>query len=269
MLNIITRRIRESGIYVMQSPSGKYYLGQCVDFDKRMGRYKRLSCPNQKALLNALKCYGFDAFKIDFFPYPEDMLDWAEVTLIAAYGSYGGGYNLTEGGANGRMSDETKKKISKSLQGNIPWNKNNGGYKMCDEGKRNMSIAKKEYYKINPMTNETKKKISESLKGREISEDLRIKLSLNHKGMTGMKHSDETKNKFFNGNANHFYSKKHSPESKEKMRNAKLGKKKSAESIRKRTATNTGKTKKRGYKLPEETRAKMREAHARRKQAVL
>ena len=161
-----------------------------------MGPYKRLECKDQIALLRALKKYGFNAFKIDFFPYPEDMLDWAEKTLIAAYGSFGGGYNMTSGGNRGyKMADETKKKISEARK----------GITFSDETKeklRQANLGKKH-------SDDTKKKIGDAHKGMKRSDEARANISAGHKGKKvsletrmkqsiakiGTKHSEESKRK--------------------------------------------------------------------------
>ena len=47
------------GIYKITSPSGKIYIGQSVDIEKRRKKYSRLSCANQTKLYNSLVKYGF------------------------------------------------------------------------------------------------------------------------------------------------------------------------------------------------------------------
>ena len=47
------------GIYKITSPSGKVYIGQSVDIEKRRKKYSRLSCVNQTKLYNSLVKYGF------------------------------------------------------------------------------------------------------------------------------------------------------------------------------------------------------------------
>jgi group I intron endonuclease len=47
------------GIYKITSPSGKVYIGQTIDIDKRFKTYKGLHCENQTKLYNSLVKYGF------------------------------------------------------------------------------------------------------------------------------------------------------------------------------------------------------------------
>ena len=47
------------GIYKITSPSGKVYVGQSIDIEKRRNRYSRLACVNQTKLYNSLVKYGF------------------------------------------------------------------------------------------------------------------------------------------------------------------------------------------------------------------
>lgn len=46
-----------------------------------------------------------------------DKLDELEKYYIKKYDTFNNGYNSTEGGFSGKLSDETKQKISESLKG--------------------------------------------------------------------------------------------------------------------------------------------------------
>lgn len=50
----------KSGIYKITSPSGKIYIGETVDFEKRFIRYKRLECKQQYKLYNSFNKYGVE-----------------------------------------------------------------------------------------------------------------------------------------------------------------------------------------------------------------
>lgn len=47
------------GIYKITSPSGKVYIGQAVDIERRRKEYVGLHCKNQTKLYNSLVKYGF------------------------------------------------------------------------------------------------------------------------------------------------------------------------------------------------------------------
>ena len=84
-----------------------------------------------------------------------------------------------------QKSDEHKQKLSKSLQGNIPWNKGKSGLQeawnkakvLSDEHKQKLSEA----HKGRPNTPEQKEKISKKLKGRVVSDETRRKMSESRK----------------------------------------------------------------------------------------
>lgn len=134
------------GIYKLTSPSGKIYIGQSIDLDKRLKRYKRLDCKDQPKLYNAISKYGFDSFKIEIlyettneFKYINLMLDAMEIKWIKYFNSINNGYNITKGGGGCK------------------------GYKHTDESKLKISIANK----IKIVSEETKRKMSESSKGKK------------------------------------------------------------------------------------------------------
>jgi len=47
-------------IYMIKSPSGKIYIGQSRNVDKRFKQYKNLQCKTQTVLINSLKKHGVD-----------------------------------------------------------------------------------------------------------------------------------------------------------------------------------------------------------------
>ena len=77
-----------------------------------------------------------------------------------------------------QKSKETKKKISESKKGSIPWNKGEKGKRLSEETKKKMSEAKKGKH----LSEEHKKKLSEAKKGKNFSKEHKKKLSEAHKG---------------------------------------------------------------------------------------
>lgn len=139
-------------------------------------------------LYNSIRKYGVDNFSIEVLKtdIPEMELDKWEMYYIGLYDTYNNGYNNTLGGGGVRgyhHSEETKQKISKS------------------------QLEHQERY-----TEERAKKISYALKGRPFSEE--------HK-----KHLSESRLKNpikYCGEANGFYGKHHTQESKQKMHNSSI-----------------------------------------------
>ena len=117
---------KKIGIYTLLFPSGKKYIGQTIDFDKRMKGYKRRACYNQRKLYYAIGKYGWDSVIKDFTPCLESMLNMAEKTAIAHHNTVLKGYNLTWGGeGGGSPSDETRLKM-----------------RLAQLGKKNPGVAK-------------------------------------------------------------------------------------------------------------------------------
>jgi group I intron endonuclease len=54
------KRIKKCGIYKITSPSGKIYIGQSVDIDKRWRKYQWKQCRGQIKLYNSFVKYGVE-----------------------------------------------------------------------------------------------------------------------------------------------------------------------------------------------------------------
>ena len=218
-------------IYKYTSPSGKSYIGQTIDPERRMGQHRRM-VGNNTAFHSAIKKYGFDNFQyevlvtvdLDDEQELKQKLDFFERFYIRKYHTYENGYNLTLGGGGvlgctHTVSEEAKQKISEKLKGRViseEWRlKNSEAHKGCtfseehkqkiseagkgrtfsDEVRRKISEAQKGRKK-GAMSEEQKKKISETLKGRKkgaLSEETKQKISESKKGKHFM--SDEAKRK--------------------------------------------------------------------------
>jgi len=134
--------------------NGKVYVGQTVC---TLG-YRRLKhksdANNRKSLgydskfYRAIRKYGVDGFnwKILDENVKINLLDEMEKQKIREFDSLNSGYNSTSGGqkSRGSMSDEVRKKISKSKKGQAPWNK---GIPMSTEAKRKMIKSKENKFK--------------------------------------------------------------------------------------------------------------------------
>jgi len=137
--------------------NGKFYIGKTIKtanerFKKHYYNHKNLNTH----LYNSMRKHGFDNFRIEIIEDVTTDINERECYWIEKLKPH---YNMTSGGDGGDLSqfrdynphtEETKLKISKSLMGKTPWNKNKPGY----------STSKKGY--ITP--NETKSKLSANAK---------------------------------------------------------------------------------------------------------
>jgi len=160
----------------------KIYIGQTINHvaqrqavhKHRAKLYSSGNYGTNSYLYNAICKYGFDNFKfevIEDFIETQEELDLAEIWWIFIYRSINRdiGYNISPGGnGKGRVSDETRKKISEA----------NKGEKSFQYGK-------------SPSL-ETRAKLSKANKGHKMSDLQRQKCSEAHKGL---KQSEETKRK--------------------------------------------------------------------------
>lgn len=172
--------------------NGKQYVGQTVKlFEIRKSQHLSKTRLNAKcAFHSALNKYGEEAFKweivegcanIDDLNEAEEM--WIEkLNTIAP-----NGYNLTTGGFNYIVSDEAKKKMSKSKR----------GIKLSKEHRESLSKVRKGRI----FSDEHRKKLSASKRGQDnpnygkiFSDEHRKKISngmRGHKNTLGYKHSAE------------------------------------------------------------------------------
>ena len=205
----------EGVIYRYTSPSGKVYIGQTVEEEKRKMVFLNINKKyGGKKIDNARKKYGVKNFKYDVLMKvigddPEEIknyLNILEIGFIRMYDSYSNGYNSTKGGEGvlgftfteetiqklkdshkgqkawnigKRMEESTRKKISESKKGN----KNMLGHRHSEEAKEKMRLANIGRTPANkgiPMTEEQKEKIREAKK--HTSDETRKKMSDARKG---------------------------------------------------------------------------------------
>ena len=158
---------KKSGIYMWTSPSGKSYIGQSVDLQKRKGAFLRFGDRYRGEKINcARKNYNHKSlWNYTILEYCDiDKLNKCERYYIELYDTINNGYNCESGGNENKIvSDEVKRKLSEAMKGkrcgeNHPmW-----GRHLTEEQKRKMSKAKKG--ENNPMygkhrDDETKDKI--------------------------------------------------------------------------------------------------------------
>lgn len=192
-------------VYVHTSPSGKMYVGQTgVGVEKRWGKNGRryLDKKNNqyihRAFARAINKYGWDNFQHEIVAdnLTKEEADNFEKLLIKKLNTMNPkyGYNCKEGGSNGKLSEETRRKMSESTKGEKShmWGKH--------------------------LSEETKNKIKESRKDFRHSEETRKLLSKLNKGegngFYGKRHTEESLKKMSKAHkgkmigANHFASRK-------------------------------------------------------------
>jgi group I intron endonuclease len=106
------------GIYKITNPNGKVYIGQSIEIEKRLYKYKSANCKKQTKILNSIKKYGWDAhsFEIIHKCLASELND-LEVYYINKFNSLNDGLNLAYGGRSSLLTDEHKQKIANSLRG--------------------------------------------------------------------------------------------------------------------------------------------------------
>jgi hypothetical protein len=111
------------GIYKITSPSGGIYIGQSIDLINRKWAYASMKCRDQPRLYNSLKKYGWNNHNFEIIHKCSELeLNELEKHYIKEYKTFNTEYgmNLTEGGSQYKISEETKQKISKSHIGIRP-----------------------------------------------------------------------------------------------------------------------------------------------------
>lgn len=154
--------MRKGVIYKITSPSNKVYIGQTVEFNVRLRKYKSLNCKSQIKIYNSFLKYSFENHKIeiieecDFLQLNERERYWQEY-----YDSVCNGLNCRYTKSidkSGIMSFDSKNKMSLAKKGK----------KHSEETKLKMSLS----HRGIKHTDETKQK----LKSRIISKETKNKL---------------------------------------------------------------------------------------------
>jgi group I intron endonuclease len=202
-------------IYKHTSPSGKSYIGQTKDYDRRCTEHQLMGCC--RAFNSAIKKYGWDNLTHEILIEGlslDEANRWEEVLIKELNTLAPNGYNLMTGGMNSSHSDESKAKMSAAHSGI-------------------------------PKSEETKAKISAARLGKKralVSEETKAKMSEAKLGKTRAPHSDESKAKMRAAKQNI------SGETRAKMSAARKGRIISDETTAKLSAARVGK--KRGPRGP-------------------
>lgn len=169
-------------LYMLKNKTNrKIYIGQTNrPIKERLKEHETGKSSGCVAIYNAIQKYGWENFEIDWYACPGEDLNKHEKWMVNLMGTISpGGYNLKEGGGNGKHSEETKQKMRKPRSEET---KQKMRKPKSDKHKQN--IGKSHIGKNNPMwgkkrSKETIQKHSESMKGKKS----------HWCGKTGSKHS--------------------------------------------------------------------------------
>lgn len=112
------------GIYKITSPNNKIYIGQSIDLKNREKTYSKNKAKSQRKLFNSIKKYGWENHAFEIIhelsnDINQDILNKYEIFYWKQYKNCGFSMlNIREPGSKGKLSNETKNKISKKSKGN-------------------------------------------------------------------------------------------------------------------------------------------------------
>jgi group I intron endonuclease len=104
------------GIYKITNPTGKIYIGQSINLEKREDDYMKFRCDKQPKLYNSLKKYGWGQHIFEIIEKCSlEQLNEREIYWGLYYNVLEeNGLNLRLGDARGKCSEEMKKKIGQT-----------------------------------------------------------------------------------------------------------------------------------------------------------
>lgn len=168
-----------TGIYKITSPSGRIYIGQSIDIDKRFESYRKLKCKLQPRLYSSIVKYGVDnhVFEIietcDVLHLNNRERHWQDYFSVIGLNGLNCILTNTEDKIK-VVSDDTKEKIRSKTK----------LYKHTDEAKKKIIAS----LTGRIPSKETCEKISKSQIGKTVSADTCDKIS---KALLGRKLSKE------------------------------------------------------------------------------
>ncbi|AGE56709.1 GIY-YIG catalytic domain-containing endonuclease [Acanthocystis turfacea Chlorella virus NE-JV-2] len=245
-------------IYMLTSPSGKSYIGQTIrPIEERLRRHQ---FPSSKcvAILRAIQKYGWDNFEKHWYEVPDEDLNDHEELMVEVLGTLSpDGYNLKEGGGNGKPSEEVRKKISDAHNGKTLSDEHKQKISNATTGEKNPNFGKTPSEETRAKISESKKGENNPMFGKPRTEETKQKLSIAN---TGKIHTDETKQKMSGshtgkiiseetrkkmsdsrkGEKNHFYGRNHTYETRQKISTIQIGRVHSEESKQKMSEARFG-----------------------------
>lgn len=221
--------------------TGECYIGQTWNSIEE--RWLEHQSPKSYCihLRNAIAFYGKERFVVSTLTNgltTQEQADAAEIYWINYFDSINHGFNIKEGGSHGKLSEETKAKISAKRKGHQTSEVTRAKISAALKGRTVSQETRERLRKsASNQTEEVRAKISKTLTGRHHSEETKAKLRAL---ATGKTLSEEAKAKIREAKKNlsqetreklrkNATGKRHLEKSKAKMRAAKLGKKMSEE----------------------------------------
>lgn len=190
------------GIYKITSPKGKVYIGQSWDIEKRWNQH---CYGNAQQISRSIQRHGRDAHCFEVVhELPSDVsqsvLTAYEQLYIDSYRDTGAVMmNNRDAGSAGKMSDETKVKMSNARKGKPLCEQAkqklriiHAGKKLSEEHKKKLSVSHIGKGKGKVRTAEMRLKYSQAAKGKILSDEQKQKL---RKLRLGVYHSEETRMK--------------------------------------------------------------------------
>ena len=155
--------------------NGKEYVGQTTrSLNVRRNEHisEAINSKHNLHFYNAIRKYGPVNFDWEILHTCNniDDLNKLEIYYIKLYDTFNNGYNLTLGGWNSEVSEETRKRMSKAKQGknrkdHSMYGRENKWGNHTEETKQRMSISAKNR---NPFSEETRNRMSISAKKRGV-----------------------------------------------------------------------------------------------------
>ena len=188
------------GIYKIINPSGKVYIGQSINLEKRLRCYQQGASTSQRKIYRSIKKYGWDSHAWEILEECEEsQLNERERYYQEFYKSveYGLNCKYTETyDKTGKLSEETKRLIGDRHRGKITSEEHKQKLSKFFKGKPGKKLSEEVKMKMRkpkpPRSKEHCKKLSECRKGKALTEEHKKKQS---EALKGIVRSEETKKK--------------------------------------------------------------------------
>ncbi len=164
-------KTKTCGIYKIISPSGKIYIGQSINIERRFVKYKYLSkTSEQQALTRSFNKHGVENH---IFEIIEECLSENLNSRERYWQDY---YNVMKFGLNCVLTpaDGMRMVVSEEIRKKI--GDGNRGKKMLPESRQKISENHARSNMGKPHSKESKINLSNKLKGRKMSEETKLKM---------------------------------------------------------------------------------------------